>query len=336
MKLCIRNTTRKKMKIPRNLAKLIRENKSFLIVSHVNPEGDAVGSCIGLALGLKKQGKKVHILSKSPLPETYEFLPGSGLVRTRPASGPAHDVLCLVDCHTIERTGLTNLNAKNTVILDHHLLSTQLSPRSFPGAQLITYIDANASASGEIIYRLLHALSIPLDGAIATNLYTAIYSDTGGFRYSNTGPETLRIAAELIEAGTDPWEVTKAVYENLPLGTLRLLSMSLATLEKKGPVAWITINGHMFKKTRTTVQDTENIVDFPRKIRGVEVAVLFREEKEHYFKVSLRSKGKVNVAEIARFFGGGGHANAAGCRIRGPLHEVKRVLFRAIRTSLKG
>ena len=332
MRLDRRKMPRRIMKTPHRLQEIIKENKKFLIVSHVNPEGDAVGSCIGLALGLKKLGKHTHILSKSPLPEMYKFLPRSDLIKTCLPSFKC-DVLCVVDCNTLERTGLTGLKASTTVIIDHHIPSPDITPGIFRSQQLITFIDKDASAAGELVYRLLHALSVPMDKAIATNLYTSIYTDTGGFRYSNTGSESLKIASRLIEAGANPWEVTKEVYESIPFKSLKLLAMTLSTLEKRGAIACITINRHMFSKTKTTAQDTENLVDFPRKIKGVEVAVLFREEGDNVYKLSLRSKGKVNVAEICRSFGGGGHANAAGCRLRGNLEEVKSKIFKAIKNQ---
>ncbi len=322
------------MRIPHKLQRLVKENNKFLIVSHVNPEGDAVGSCIGLALGLEKLGKYTYILSKSPVPETYKFLPHSDRIKTvLPSSG--FDVLCLVDCNTMERTGLTGLKAKNTAIIDHHIPPPGVPAGMFRSGQLVSFIDEHASAAGELVYRLLHALSVPMDKALAVNLYTSIYTDTGGFRYSNTGHETLKIASKLIEAGAEPWGVTKEVYESTPFNTMKLLAMTLSTLEKKGATAFITINRQMFKKTKTSPEDTENIVDFPRRIKGVEVAVLFREERDNLYKLSLRSKGKVNVAEICTSFGGGGHANAAGCRVKGNLEEVKSKIFNAIKKSMR-
>ena len=317
------------IKIPLKLLKLIKENKNFLIVSHINPEADAIGSSIAFALALKKIGKYVYILNKDRVPDIYKFLPYSKLI-TRKAPSKEFDIMFVLDCANFERTGLKNLKAKKIVIIDHHIPVSQTAYKPFA-----SFIDTGASATGELIYRLLCALCIPIDKDIAVNLYASIYTDTGGFRYSNTNPESLKISAKLLKAGADPWEIAKEVYENLPLRYFKLLAKSLLTLEKQGRTAWITITKNMYKKTNTSVQDTENIVDFPRKIQGVEVAVLFREDKKNAFKISLRSKGKINVAAIASSFGGGGHANAAGCKINGTLPEVKKKILRSVKKAIK-
>ncbi|MCK5287145.1 MAG: bifunctional oligoribonuclease/PAP phosphatase NrnA [Thermodesulfovibrionia bacterium] len=321
------------MKISPKLLKLIKANKNFLIVSHINPEGDAIGSCIALALGLKKIGKSVYILNRDPVPDILKFLPCSNML-SRKIPSREFDVLFVVDCSTFERTGLKKLNAKTSVIIDHHLPSPVTGSKSYVNPS-INIIDPKASATGELIYKLLHALAIPVDRDMAVNLYAAIYTDTGGFRYSNMNSETLKIASKLIEAGANPWEVTKEVYESFPLNRLKLLALSLATLEKKDKIAWITVARDMYKKTNTSVEDTENFVDFPRAIKGVEVAVLFREDGKNLYKISFRSRGTVNVEKIARTFGGGGHANAAGCRFNGSLSKIKEKLSRAVREAMK-
>lgn len=320
------------MKVPLKLKNIIRDNGTFLIVSHMNPEADAIGSCIGLALGLKKLGKNVHILGKDPLPSFLKFLPRSDLFKTRKPS-MEFDVLCVVDCNTPERTGLKGLSAENTIIIDHHIPSPHLTRHMFQSNSIALFIDKNASAAGELVYKTLHSLRVPFDSDIATNLYASIYSDTGGFRYSNTNPESLMISSALIKAGANPWEVTKELYESIPLKRLQLLTLMLSTLEKQGSTAWVTIRREMYKKTGTSVEDTDDFVNYPRKVKGVEVAVLFREDEKDVYKVSLRSKGKVNVAEIAQSFGGGGHANAAGCRLKGTFPKVKKKVFQAIKTA---
>jgi phosphoesterase RecJ-like protein len=322
------------MKAPPKLRKIIAENKKFLIVSHMNPEADAIGSSIGLALGLKKLGKYAYVLNRDPLPDILKFLPRADMVKGKIPSRE-FDVLCVVDCNSLERTGLKDLKAKNTVIIDHHIPSPQVTRHTFHSSQLVSFIDENASATGELVYKVLHSLKVQIDREIATNLYTSIYSDTGGFRYSNTGPESLIIASRLIEAGAKPWEVTKEIYESMPFNRLHLLALMLSTLKKNGPIASVVIQKSMYKKTKTSVQDTEDFVDFPRKVKDVEVAVLFREDRHNLFKISLRSKGTVNVEKIARYFGGGGHHNAAGCRMEGSLTEVKRKMFNALNKAIR-
>ena len=311
-----------------NLLKLIKTNKKFLIVSHISPEGDAIGSSIALALGLEKMGKSVYVINRDPVPDILKFLPSAKIVTRKIPSGK-FDVMFIVDCPNMERTGLKNLRAKITVTIDHHLLLSQVIPK-----QSLNLIDPKASATGELVYKLLHSLHVTIDKAIATNLYTAILTDTGGFRYSNTTPESLKIASRLVAAGADPWEITKEVYENFSFNRLRLVSLCLPTIEKKGKITSITVTRNMFKKTKTSIEDAENIVDFPRQIKGSEVALLFREDRRNLYKISLRSKGKVNVAKIAKTFGGGGHANAAGCKLTGSLREIKEKIFKAVKSAI--
>jgi len=317
------------MRISSKLLRLISENKRFLIVTHLNPEGDAVGSSLGLAIGLERMGKSVYVLDRDPLPETLRFLPGSEMFRTRPPAD-IPDVLILVDCNTIERTGFNKLRAGDTIIIDHHGPGEEVSRAVRSGRISGALISTTASATGELVYRLLIALGISIDKDIATNLYTSIMVDTGGFKYSNTTSRSLRIASRLVDAGAEPWRIAREVYENIPYRAMRLLSLSFSTLQKKDGVAYITVTRDMFRKTGTTVQDTENFVEYARWISGVDVALLFREEDGGVIKVSLRSKGRIDVSEIARAFGGGGHAPAAGCRVKGSLESVKRRVLRFV------
>ncbi|MBI4686260.1 MAG: bifunctional oligoribonuclease/PAP phosphatase NrnA [Nitrospirae bacterium] len=317
---------------PKTLLRLINDNKSFLILSHLHPEADAVGSSIGFALGLKKAGKEVYVLNRDIIPEVTKFLPFSNIVSQK-IPKKEFDVLMLLDCNEIKRTGLKEkfekglVKAKNIAVVDHHLLD---SP-----SRHISWINPAASATGELVYKLLKALRIPLDSDIATNLYASIFTDTGGFRYSNTTAETLQISASLIEAGAEPWEITKQVYESFSFNRLRLLTLCLLTLDNKDMTASITITRDMYKKTKTTVEDTEDFVNYPRKIKDVEVAVLFREDERNLYKISFRSKGRVNVQKVAQSFGGGGHRNASGCEVKGPLKDVKRKVLGAVRKAIK-
>jgi len=323
------------MKISSKLLNVIRQHKSFLIVSHINPEGDAIGSALALALGLKRMGKKdVRVLSRDGVPETLKFLPYSRLIKQNPPNR-LFDVLCIVDCNTLQRTGFKDLKAKNIIIIDHHILPDPDDKPETHGKLYASFIDPEAAATGLLIYKLLTALRIPIDKTIATNLYTAILVDTGGFRYSNVSPESLKISSSLVEAGARPWEISKEVYENISFRSMELLGLSLATLGSKDGMAWISTTIDMFKKTGTTAENTEDFVDFPRKIKGVEVAVFFREDPGNIIKISLRSKGRINVERIAKAFGGGGHAAAAGCRIKGTLREAQGRVFAAVRKAIK-
>jgi len=323
------------MKISSKLLSIIRQNKSFLIVCHINPEGDAIGSILALALGLKKIGKKeVYILSKDGVPETLKFLPSSKRIKQNPPK-KIFDVLCIVDCNTLERTGFKELKAKQTIIIDHHIRPDDAGNSELYRKLSASVIDPEAAAAGVLIYGLLTALKIPIDKNMAVNLYTAILVDTGGFHYSNVSSESLNIASHLVEAGARPWDITKELYESVPYKRMELLGLSLSTLGSNGSTAWMSTTADMFKKTCTTAGDTEDFVEFPRKIKGIEAAMFFREDKNDFIKISLRSKGSVNVERIAKSFGGGGHAAAAGCRIKGTLQDVQNKIFKAIKKELR-
>jgi len=323
------------MKISTKLLSLIKKNKSFLIAGHINPEGDAIGSVLALAYGLKKIGKKdICVLSKDGVPEGLQFLPSSRMIKQK-APRKEFDVLLIVDCNTLERTGFKDLRAKHTAIIDHHIPPADEDKPELYKRLSASFIDAHAAATGILVYKLLNALKIPIDKNIATNLYTAILVDTGGFRYSNTSPESLRISCNLVKSGAKPWDIAKELYESIPYRSMKLLGLSLATLDKKDGIAWITTTHDMFKMTGATAEDAEDFVDFPRKVKDMEVAVFFREDEKDVFKLSFRSKGKINVQKIAQDFGGGGHFAAAGCRIKGTLHEVQQKVFTAVRKAIR-
>jgi phosphoesterase RecJ-like protein len=323
------------MKISSKLLNLIKQSTSFLIAGHINPEGDSIGSCLAFALGLKKMGKKeICVFSKDPVPENLKFLPSARTIKQK-LPRKEFDVLFLIDCNSLERTGTDLFRAKKTAIIDHHVLSSDDATSEFYKSVSASLIDTNAAAAGLLVYKVLKALKIPIDKEIATNLYTAILIDTGGFRYSNASPESLKAACHLVEAGASPWNITKEIYENIPFKGLKLLGLSLSTLEQKDGIAWITTTKDMFDQTNTTAEDCEDFVDFPRKVNGAEVAIFFREHKDKLYKLSLRSKGKVNVEKIAKHFGGGGHVAAAGCKVKGTLKEVQDKVFKVARKAIK-
>ncbi|NOZ68529.1 MAG: bifunctional oligoribonuclease/PAP phosphatase NrnA [Deferribacteres bacterium] len=322
-------------KVSSKLLNLIRRNSSFLIVGHINPEADSLGSSLALALGLSKIGKKdICVLSRDPVPENLRFLPSSKKVRHKPP-GREFDVLFIVDCNDPERTGFKGLRAAKTAVIDHHVLPAGAGKSEFYNSLSASLIDPDAAATGVLVYKVLTALKIPIDKNMAENLYAAILVDTGGFRYSNSSPESLKIASRLVEAGAKPWDITKDVYESIPFRSMKLLGLSLSTLEKKDGVAWITTTRAMFRKTGATAEDAEDFVDYPRKVKDIDVAVFFRQDGMKSFKISLRSKGRVNVQKIAKRFNGGGHVAAAGCTVNGTLKEVQDKVLKAVRAALK-
>jgi phosphoesterase RecJ-like protein len=318
---------------------VISSGKRFLITSHENPDGDAIGSMLALGSGLENIRKEVVYYNKDGVPSLLRFLPhGEKVVSSLDGIHGDFYATFIVDCTDTGRAGEKFEDFKNsgrcgvTIIIDHHKTSK-------PSADLYI-LDPSASSTGMIVYTLLKTMSIEITPEIAKNLYTSILVDTGSFRYSNTVPEAFEIARELVELGVKPSEISQALYESEPLGKLKLLGYVLPTLEvtQEGHIASLVVKRDMFKITGTSKEDTEGFVNFPRCINGVEVAVLFREEGNNEdgarWKISLRSKGKVNVAEIGEMFGGGGHERAAGCLINGTLAEAKRLVYSAIKEVL--
>lgn len=296
----------------------LRASRTILLSVHKNPDGDALGSQLALMRGLELQGKTVSAHNLDPVPEIYRFLPGRERITAGPAPAGRYDAFVVLDADP-PRTGLFNGSypAATLINIDHHVTN----PREWP----LTWLDPDATATGEMIYRLLREMRIPVDPAIALSLYTAIFTDTGSFRYSNTTPDSMRIAAEMVEAGADPWLVTENVYESSAYRRLKLLGLVLAGMERNadGTIAWVTVTGEMYRQTGSTAEDTDNFVNYVRSVKGVEVAVLFRQTGPEQYKISLRSKGRVDLSGLARSLGGGGHRNAAGGVMDGPFAQIR-------------
>ena len=316
------------MRIPRNLLAALRKEGPFLIAAHVDPDGDAIGSALALSVALESMGKKTFVFSRDPVPKYFRFLAGfekfSSSLKDIVKEDP---VLILLDCNTPARAAVEGYRFRKSIVIDHHETEKDFGD--------IRWIDHRAAATGLMIYYLLKALLITLTQDIAVNLYTAISVDTGTFRYSNTSAEVLRVSAGLVEAGADPNLIAVNLYESWDYKRFRLLVMALNTLEVRNRVAVIHVTQKMFKETATRSEDTEHFSNFPRMIGAIKMAVLLRELDNGEWKASLRSRGLVNVARIAEKFGGGGHNNAAGFKIKADLKNVKEALFGTARRSLK-
>jgi phosphoesterase RecJ-like protein len=311
------------------ICRVFREKDRFLIACHENPEGDAIGSELALALALRKMGKTVTVLNADPVPGNLAFLPGADSVVSE-EDGSRYDVAVVVDCGSAERTGRVQQEiAKPPVLvnIDHH--------RTNGGCGDYCLIDPDAAATGMLVYRILTALGVEIGYDVAVNIYVAILTDTGSFHYSNSSPEAFHIAGEMIRRGIDPWAVAEQVYETQSADRLRLLGRVLSSLEitAGGKVASITTMKKDLADFSAGKDSLEGFINYPRSILGVEVAVAFREEGEGEFRVSFRSKGRVDVSAVALAFGGGGHRNAAGCTVRGPFAEVKRKVFGALEAA---
>ena len=310
------------------IGRAFREHQRFAILSHVRPDGDALGSQLALALSLKQLGKDVRVWNEDGMLEKYSFLARAQLL-TKPPSGPEDvDVAIALDTAIQNRLGTAFQAirmAKIWINIDHH--------PSNPGYGDLVYVDPVAPATGQILFELIKSERLPFDRAIAENLYVAISTDTGSFQYPNTTARTFEIAAELVRAGVDVGQINQQVYENYPRRRVELLRELLRTMrfEGGGRVASFSLSLKTAAELGVLPEDNEGLIDHLRAIRGVIVAVFFEELTDGKVRVSMRSKSeKTDVCAICQKFGGGGHTLAAGARVRGSLAEVEQRILEAI------
>ena len=315
-----------------NILNLIRENQSFLVVSHENPDCDALGSTIAMALVLRGLEKDVIMYNADGVPEYLRFLPEcSGIIDSLEGVTNPVDVVMLLDCADVSRPGkeFENFILENCftfAFVDHHATNSTGSEYCF--------VDETASSTGVILYRMIKRLGISISPNVAECLFSTIVGDTGSFRYSNTCSETFTIAADLVNCGADPEKISRFIYDNEPLRKVMLRTLAMNTLEVTGKIAFLHVSSEMFQQTGTEKEHTEGLVSMARSIEGIEVAVFLRQESAIGWKVSLRSKEYVDVAQIARRYGGGGHRKAAGCVVSAPLATVKRRLLSSIQEAM--
>ena len=311
------------------IGQALREGVRFAVLGHVRPDGDALGSQLALGLSLKQLGKDVRIWNEEGMLEKYSFLPNANLLTKPPAEPEDVDVAIALDTAIQNRLGNSLpavRSAKVWINIDHH--------PSNPGYGDLVYIDPKSPATGQILFELIKSEKLPIDPAIAENLYVAISTDTGSFQYPNTTARTLEIAAELVRAGVDVGRVSQLTYENYPRRRVELLRDLLGTMrfDANDRVASFSLSLATAKKLGVLPEDNEGLIDHLRAIRGVIVAVFFEELADGKVRVSMRSKNeKVNVCAICEKFGGGGHVLAAGARVRGSLAEVERKILEEVR-----
>jgi phosphoesterase RecJ-like protein len=310
------------------IGRALREHQRFAVLSHVRPDGDALGSQIALGLSLKKLGKDVRVWNEDGMLEKYSFLPRADLLAKPPPAPEDVDVAIALDTAIQNRLG-TALpavrSAKLWINIDHH--------PSNPAYGDLVYIDPISPATGQILFELIASEKLPLDLDIAENLYVAISTDTGSFQYPNTTARTFEIAAELVRAGVNVGRVSQQLYENFPRRRVELLRELLGTMrfDGNGRVASFSLTLKKAKELGVLPEDNEGLIDHLRAIRGVIVAVFFEELPDGKVRVSMRSKTEdVDVCAICEKFGGGGHTLAAGARVRGTLAEVEKKVLEAI------
>jgi len=312
----------------------IRKNKSFLVTTHINVEGDALGSELAFAELLRYKRKKVLILNQDKVPEEYRFLPGTENIKNVLKENN-FDVAAILDCSDLNRCGeVHKMFRKDTVTLniDHHISNSQFAD--------INWVKPHASSTAEMIYELYKKLSVPLTKKSATALYAGILTDTGSFRYSNTNYYTHVMAADLLRHGIVPRDIYKNIYQSNAFLDMKFLTkvLSFVQRDKEGKLVWFTIPREILKRANPNFDLTEHVLSFGRKIKGAEVVVLFKENlsTKYQIRINFRSQGKFDVNKIAKYFGGGGHRSASACTVSGNLDEIsvnvlnkiKEVLYR--------
>ena len=317
-----------------DLRRVFQDHSSFVLLSHVRPDGDAIGSLLALGHSLLAMGKSVRILNEDGLPDNLAFLPGSERVERPPATPIDAEVAVALDCATRPRLGEAALHAasraKLWVNIDHHI--------SNPAYGDLNWIDAHSPATGQILYEIITALEMPLPEETRDALYVAISTDTGSFQYPATTARTYEIAADLTRRGLDVGTLNSLTYDNHPFRRLELLRALLNSLEREadGRVAHWSLREETRQSLALEPEDSEGLIDTIRAIRGVIIAVFFEELPDGRIRVSMRSKDpRHDVCRIASAFGGGGHALAAGIRMPGPLEDARPQVLAAIRRSFE-
>lgn len=328
---------------PSELIESIKGGDNFLVATHVNPDGDALGSAAAFGMALERLGKKAVLLDKHRVPEHYRFLPDHEKFYTFEsieASGYRacdFSALILLDCNDPERIGLEKkqqhpaaedlkkalADGMPAFVIDHHETESAFGN--------IKWIEPKAAATGLLVFYLIKALDVAITPEMAINLYSAIVVDTGNFRYDNTTSEVFRVGAELIDCGARPNKIYQELYETWTDNRFKLYLRMIESLEIRNDVVFSVITKKMLEETSTAADDTENFVSFPRMMKSVNVSVLFRQTGKDEYKVSLRSKNDLNVARIAELFEGGGHKNAAGCKIKADIDTAKKIVLEKIK-----
>jgi phosphoesterase RecJ-like protein len=296
----------------------ILTRQRFLISSHARPDGDSIGSQLAMAYALEALGKEVRLVNADPAPEHYMAFPGLDRIEiARSVERSDADALIVMESGDLKRTGVSGLEGRFTINIDHHQGNTYYGS--------LNWVDESAAACGEMVFDLVEALGVPLTIEIATHIYLAILTDTGSFHYSNITPKTFEICRQAVEAGVNPGSMARRVFDQNSFGKLKLIGALLAEMDllDGGRLAAMYLNDDIMNATGTTYNDTEGLINLPLTAREIQAVVFFKLGADGDIHVSMRSKYDVDVREVAARHGGGGHKNAAGFKVAGPLQAVR-------------
>jgi phosphoesterase RecJ-like protein len=302
------------------IAGILKDKRTFLLATHIDPDADGIGSMLALGLAFIHAEKEVVLFTKEPVPSPINSLKGSDRIVHSRDSTKDFDAVVVLDCADRNRvSGFKDCleGLKPLINIDHHETNSHFGD--------LNLVDTGSSSTGELVFHLIKLAGLPISFDVAENLFAAIQTDTGSFRYNNTTPECLNIAAELMSYGVKPWALSRRIMDGYGRSRLRLLEMALGTARfyHEGKVGIMMVTREMFEKARAERVDSERFVDYPRYVLGVEIAALIRQTGENEYKFSMRSNGDVNVARLASRFGGGGHSRAAGFECQGSIEVLK-------------
>jgi phosphoesterase RecJ-like protein len=307
----------------------IHARTRFLITSHARPDGDSIGSQLAMAYALEALGKEVRIVNADPAPDHYMDFPGLDRIEVaRSIDERDADALIVMESGDLQRTGVTGLDGRFTINIDHHQGNTFYAD--------LNWVDESAAACGEMVFDLIEALGVPLTIEIATHVYLAILTDTGSFHYSNITPRTFEICQRAVEAGVSPPAMARRVFDQNSFGKLKLIGALLAEMDllDGGRLAAMYLNDDIMNATGTTYNDTEGLINLPLTAREIHAVVFFKLGADGDIHVSMRSKYDVDVRAIAARHGGGGHKNAAGFKVKGPLESVREGILQELAAAI--
>ena len=310
---------------------LIKESTNIFIASHINPDGDNLGSSLALALALKKQNKNIRVLKSDIIPVDFTFLPGINLIKEYDDKLDDVDLFITLDCGDENRLGQNKSlieKAKKVINIDHHISNTRFGD--------INIVYSEVTATGELIYHFIKQMNIEIDKDIATNIYTAISTDSGSFKYESVSSNTHRIIVDLLDIGIDKADININLYENMSFTRMKLFIKSLTTLEtfNNGKIAIVEVTQDMLKETGASLEDSEGIILFIKKLDTVEAACVLKELEKDDIKISLRTKKYLDASYVCNKFDGGGHKRAAGCTIYKDIKEAKALIIKSIQESM--
>ena len=311
------------------IVEAISARQRFVVTSHARPDGDAIGSSMAMAYALADLGKDVRVVSRDPVPSQFETCPGVQQILVTEHVADPGDAVIVMECGDLTRPGISGLERGFVINIDHHPGNTMY------GA--LNWFDVSAAACGEMVFDLTGALGVPLTREIATHVYVAVLTDTGSFHYSNITARTFEIARRCTEAGVDPAAIARDVYDSNRIGRLKLFRAVLngMQLDATERIATMAVTGQMASDCGATYEDTEGLVNFPLSAKEVLAVVFFKENAAGDWRVSLRSKGDIDVNAVAKEFGGGGHKNASGCGVRGTLEQWKLVFEQKVTAAIE-